>query len=130
MFASIRGTALGGVSLVVTSMVNRVATNQGILSHFQQMVRRLQLVLATMMAMVATLVMFASIRGPALRGASLGQISMVKRYTTIQGILSHFQQMVRRLRLVPPTTTAMVIAQVMFASIRGTALGGSSSGPI
>ena len=47
-----------------------------------------------------------------------------------QAIRSLFPRMVKRLQLVLAGTTATVVTQVMFASIRGTALGGSSSGPI
>ena len=46
--------------------------------------------------MVIAQVMFASIRGQALHGASLGPILMVKRHTTIQAIRSLFPRMVRR----------------------------------
>ena len=109
------------------SMVKRVATTQASLFRFQPTAKHLRLVQPATTAMAVSLVMFASIRGPALHGASLEQILMVKRLATIQAILSRFQRMVRRLRLVLSITTAMGVTLVVFASIRGTAHHGARS---
>ncbi len=111
-------------------MVKQLTTSQAILSRFQRMVRRLRLVRMGTTAIVLIQATSASIRGMVPRGSSLGQILMVNRLSTIQALPSLFQQMVRLLQLVLPITTAMVIAPVMFGSIRGRVLRGASSGPI
>ena len=86
--------------------------------------------------MVVTQVMFASIRGRALHGASSGQILMVKR--KINQVVTHSSSWSVSLSADGQTvaigahlsTTAMVVTLVMFASIRGRALRGASLGRI